>query len=84
MDSSFFRKIEKAKDYSVQEGRVVLMQFQATFRGDNSDHEISYEGGRWSCNCHYFAKYGTCSHTMAMEMMLRGMVGEPAGVGERV
>ncbi len=78
MDSSFVRKIEKAKDYSVQEGRVVLMQCQATFRGDNSDHEISYESGKWSCNCYYFAKRDTCSHTMAMEMMLSSMVREDA------
>lgn len=79
MDSSFVRKIEKAKDYSVQEGRVVLTRFQAIFRGDNSDHEITYEAGKWSCNCYYFAMRGACTHTMAMEMMLRSMVGEPAG-----
>lgn len=82
MDSSLVKKMEKAKDYSVQEGRVVLTQCQARFRGDNADHELSYEAGKWSCNCYYFARRDTCTHTMAMEMMLRSMVGETAG--ERV
>ena len=54
MDSSLVRKMEKAKDYAMQEGRVSLMRLQATFRGDNSDHELTYEAGKWSCNCLYF------------------------------
>ena len=76
MDSSLVRKIEKAKDYAVQDGRVTLMRFQATFRGDNSDHEISYEAGEWRCNCYYFATRGECTHIMAMKMMFSDMVKE--------
>ena len=76
MDSSLVRKMEKAKDYAAQEGRVTLMNCQATFRGDNSDHEISYDSGKWSCNCYYFTSRGECSHTMAMQLMLNNMVKE--------
>ncbi len=74
MDSSLVRKIEKAKDYAVQPHRVKFTQYVAEFHGDNSDHEISYEAGSWNCSCGYFAGHGTCSHTMAMEIILEGMV----------
>ena len=74
MDSSLVRKIEKAKDYSVQPGRVTLKQFTASFQGDNDSHEISYDGGEAKCSCHYFSGHNTCSHVMAIEMMLKEMV----------
>ena len=80
MDSSFVRKIEKAKDYAVQPNRVTFTQYKATFEGDNDSHEISYEDGTWKCTCPYFQRHTTCSHTMAMQMMLEGMVaGEAVG-----
>lgn len=74
MDNSLVRKMEKAKDYALQEERVTLTQCQATFRGDNDDHKLSYESGGWACDCRYFASRGACTHTMAMELMLRDMV----------
>ena len=76
MDTSLVRKKEKAKDYAAQEGRVTLTNCEATFRGDNSDHKISYESGEWSCTCYYFTSRGECSHTMAMQLMLSAMVKE--------
>ncbi len=74
MDSSLVRKMEKAKDYSVQDGRVTLTQCQAKFRGDNDDHELTYDSGKWSCTCYYFITRGICVHIMAMQMMLSDMV----------
>ena len=82
MDSSLVRKIEKAKDYAVQPHRVKFTQYVAEFHGDNSDHEITYEAGNWSCSCHYFAGHETCSHIMAMQMITDGMSSQseaPAG-----
>ena len=76
MDSSLVRKMEKAKNYAAQEGRVTLMQCEATFRGDNSDHKISYESGKWNCTCYYFKTRGECIHIMAMQLMLEDMVKE--------
>lgn len=80
MDSSLVRKIEKAKDYALQPGRVKFAQYKATFKGDNDDHEISYEDGTWRCTCHYFSGHVTCSHTMAMQIMLEGMVSDENAV----
>lgn len=78
MDSSLVRKIEKAKDYAEQPDRVEITQYKAEFRGNNSDHTITYDAGKWDCDCSYFAGHGTCSHTMAMQMMLNGMVPKEA------
>ncbi len=74
MDSGLIRKAEKAKDYAVQPDRVKFTRYDAEFRGDNGDHTISYEAGRWVCSCEFFAGLGTCSLTMAMQMMFVGMV----------
>ena len=74
VSSSLVRKIEKAKDYAEQRDRVRFIHCEAEFRGDNSEHTICYEAGIWECTCHYFSGHNTCSHTMAMEMMLDGML----------
>jgi hypothetical protein len=74
VSSSLVRKIEKAKDYAEQRDRVRFIHCQAEFRGDNSEYTICYEAGIWECTCHYFSGHNTCSHTMAMEMMLDGML----------
>jgi hypothetical protein len=74
IDSSLVRKIEKAKDYAVQPDRVTLRQCAMQFRGDNSDHEIAYEAGKWKCNCDYFVSgHGTCSHIMAVQLMMKDL-----------
>lgn len=74
MDSSLVRKIEKAKDYAAQRDRITFTQCKAQFRGNNGNHTITYEAGKWHCSCEYFAGRGTCSHTMAMEMVLGSML----------
>ena len=80
MDTSLVRKMEKAKDYAAQEGRVTLMNCEATFRDNNSNHKISCESGEWSCTCYYFNSRAECSHTMATKMMLSDMVREAVSI----
>lgn len=72
--SNLVRKIEKAKDYAMQPERVTLNECSLQFRGDNGDHKISYAGGKWNCDCHYFSVHETCSHTMATQMLLEDVV----------
>lgn len=76
MDSSFIRKrkAEKAKDYALQRERVSFVSCAALFRGDNGDHAISYDAGKWSCDCDYLIGRDTCAHIMALQMMLAEMV----------
>ena len=73
MDSSLVRKIEKAKDYALQPERVKMKAYSADFEGDNGNHTVKYEAGNLNCTCNYFRGHGTCSHTMAMQIMLKEM-----------
>jgi len=74
MYSSLIGKIEKAKRYAQEPHRVNIKRLAATFRGDHNEYEVAYQDGRWSCTCSFFSGYGTCSHTMALERTLGGMV----------
>ncbi len=74
MDSGMIGKIQKAKFYAEEPERIRFEQFQASFRGTNSQHTLSYERGRWQCSCNFFASRGVCSHTMAMERLLGTML----------
>ena len=71
MDSSLVRKAEKAKDYAFQPDRVRFTEYKARFRGNNGDHTVTYEADTLRCSCNFFAGRGTCSHTMAMEIMVQ-------------
>ena len=80
MDSSLIGKIEKAKRYAVERDRFQFHDFTVTMSGTNNPHTISYEDRSWTCDCDFFRTRGRCSHTMALEIILDGMV----DVGEAV
>jgi len=44
------------------------------FHGENSDHDVALHDGKWSCTCDFFSTWSVCSHTMALERVLEGMV----------
>lgn len=83
MDSSLISKVEKAIRYAQERDRIHFAKFNVKLQGDNGDHEISYEDGVWNCNCDYFGAHRVCSHTMAMERVLSGMIvtAKPAPMG---
>lgn len=74
MDSGMIGKIEKAKRYAQEKERFTLNNFQATIRGDNDDHVVHYVDGKWDCDCSFFQTRGVCVHTMALEILLNGMI----------
>ena len=74
MDSSLISKVEKAIRYAQERNRIHFAKFNVSFQGDNGDHEVSYQDGSWNCNCDYFGVHLVCSHTMAMERVLSGMI----------
>ncbi len=74
MQSSLIGKIEKAKVYAQERHRMKVDNLHVAFHGENSDHEVSLVEGRWHCNCDFFAQWSVCSHTMALERVLEGMV----------
>jgi hypothetical protein len=76
VNSSLIGKIEKAKRYAEERDRVRFQQLRVTVRGANDTHEVAFNDDRWHCTCDFFSGWGVCSHTMAMERILKGMIPE--------
>jgi hypothetical protein len=76
MNSSL--KIEKAKRYAQERERIHFTGLAVDFRGENGDHRVTLDGERWSCTCDFFAGWGACAHTIALERLLEGMVPKAA------
>ena len=76
MDYGMIGKIEKAKRYAEERDRFRFLSFEVSIRGDNNDHVVKYRQGEWRCDCSYFRSHGYCSHTMALERILEGMLAE--------
>ena len=74
MQSSLIGKIEKAKRYAQETERVTFSELKVKFRGDNDSHTTSYQDNQWHCSCQFFASWGLCSHTMALERILGNML----------
>ncbi len=79
MDYSMIGKIDKARRYAEErEKRVQFTSFTVTFKGDNNPHTVRFENNEWYCDCDFFKRRGVCSHTMALERILQGMIPSPA------
>lgn len=74
MDSGMIGKVAKAHRYAEERERFRFTQLQVTVRGANSDHTVALDGERWSCTCKFFGHHEACAHTMALEIMLEGML----------
>jgi hypothetical protein len=80
MDYGMIGKIEKAKRYAEERERISFESLKATFSGSNNSHTVSLEQGEWHCTCDFFQTRGRCSHTMALEIILKEMLPETVGV----
>ena len=78
MQSSLIGKIEKAKRYAEERDRITFSDFTVNFRGENDNHTLSFRDGHWHCSCHFFSGWGLCSHTMALQRILSGMLPKEA------
>jgi hypothetical protein len=78
LNSSLIGKIEKAKRYAKERDRFTFTGLSVQVAGDNGAHEVVLRDGRWFCACDFFAGWGVCSHTMAIERMLDGMLPKEA------
>ncbi len=75
MDYGMISKIEKAKIYSEERERITFKSLKVELAGDNNaPHIVEYHEGVWLCDCDFFASRRICSHTMALERILRDMV----------
>lgn len=78
MDYGMIGKIDKARRYAEERDRIQFHSFSVTFDGDNNPHAVHFSEKAWSCDCDFFRTRGVCSHTMALERVLEGMIPEPA------
>ncbi len=76
MDSGLIGKMEKAKRYAEDRRRFRFDRFDLTFHGANNDHRVSYDDGVFKCDCEFFLTHKRCSHTMAIEILLKDMIEE--------
>ncbi len=74
MDYGLIGKIEKAKHYAQEPERFRFNHFSLTFKGNNSDHAVTFEQGTFHCDCEFFLSHGRCAHTMAVEQVLKKML----------
>ncbi len=78
MNSSLIGKIEKARRYAEERNRIRFDSLSATFHGENGDHVLTLSDSHWHCSCDFFEGRNFCTHTMALERVLEGML--PAGL----
>lgn len=76
MHSGMIGKIEKAHRYAEERGRFDVSDLTVTVRGNNGDHQVQFHDGAWRCECDFFRREQTCAHTMALELVLDGMIHE--------
>ncbi len=77
MDYGMIGKIEKAKRYAAEPHRFHFESFTVRVDGENNQHRVAFQSGTWSCDCDFFQSRGVCSHTMAMEELLKDMLQQP-------
>ena len=79
MNSSLIGKIEKAKRYADErDRRLRFTAFTVAIQGENDAQEVRLQDGKLSCTCDFYAGWGLCSHTMAMERVLGPMLPQEA------
>ena len=74
MDYGMIGKIEKARHYAEERDRIHFDKFHVTFDGENNSHTVEFIEGVWRCDCDFFLTRSLCSHTMALERILDGML----------
>ncbi len=69
-------KIEKAKRYAQERERFHFESLTVRIDGENNAHVVTLKDGKLFCDCSFYHSHGTCSHTMALEQILEGMLPE--------
>ncbi len=74
MDYGMIGKIQKAKRYAEEKDRISIDSMHVTFNGQNNPHTVHFNEGTWKCDCEFFSMRGRCSHTMALDILLEGLL----------
>jgi hypothetical protein len=75
MDTGLIGKLEKAKRYVAEKSqRIQFKSLHVSIAGDNNAHEVLLTDGVLKCDCDFYKTRGRCSHTIAIETILEGMI----------
>jgi hypothetical protein len=74
MDSGMIGKIEKAKRYAKERNRFQFEAFTVSIKGENNTHRVKFGDNKWNCDCDFFQTRSYCTHTMALEEILKDMI----------
>jgi len=84
MDYGMIGKIEKAKRYAEERAdRIRFTSFSVEVTGTNSKHTVTFSDNTWRCTCNFFQTRGVCSHSMALERILEGMIPDIAELEDK-
>lgn len=76
---AILQKKDKAAVYATEPARFEITCIQATMNSKHGVREVAFDGNSWSCTCEFFASYATCSHTMAIRIILSDTAGMQIG-----
>jgi hypothetical protein len=74
MDSGMIGKIQKAKRYAQERNRFHFESLTVRIDGENNSHTAHLGDGKWECDCDFFQSRKVCTHTMALEELLKDML----------
>ena len=74
MDYGMIGKIQKSKHYAEERFRFQFNKFELTFEGENNPHNVKFDNGDFHCDCEFFVSHHRCSHTMAIDLLLKDMI----------
>jgi hypothetical protein len=72
---ALLNKQKKAVSYAAEPSRVELSCLRATMVSEHGVRRLEFAAGAWKCSCEFFSDHGTCSHVMALEMILHDQAG---------
>ena len=73
MDSGMIGKIQKAKRYAQERERFTVETLVISVDGTNNGHQVELKDGVLNCTCDFYQSREYCSHTMAIEEIMKGM-----------
>lgn len=63
-------KKAKAKKYATEPERFNFTSFEIKMNSTHDERTITYSDGQWGCTCDFYHHNGTCSHIMALQILL--------------
>ena len=79
-DEALQAKQQKAEKYASEPERFTPVFVEMEVKADHGNACVMYSDDEWSCSCGFFNAYRTCSHVMAVGLVLKPIpVVQPRG-----